>query len=221
YQEQARGELYFPRSYHYELGAAGRGEPSLGMGDVADFAGNYGRKLKQDMRRNYGSFLSFTCRGEMIPNAGSYCEIDPETKVQWGIPTLRFHFKWSEHELNMVRHFQKTTKDLIERLGGTINWGDVPAEEAISKGGEIIHEVGTTRMDDDPGASVLLPTRRGEIPDGQVPGAESHLLPRMRRPVGRSGGETAREKRVDVMNTSFGLMKRERSWCRCWRAFTE
>ncbi|MGH8193757.1 MAG: GMC oxidoreductase, partial [Woeseiaceae bacterium] len=154
YQEQARGELDFPRSYHYELGASGRSEPGVGMGDLANFAGGYGRNLKRDVRRYYGSFMSFTCRGEMIPNADSYCEIDPGTKDQWGIPTLRFHFKWSQHELNMVRHFQKTTKEIIERLGGKIDWGDVTAEAAISKGGEIIHEVGTTRMGDDAETSV-------------------------------------------------------------------
>ena len=113
-----------------------------------------GRKLKEDMRRYYGSFLSFTCRGEMIPNTNSYCEIDPEGKDKWDIPTLRFHFKWSENELRMVEHFQKTTRKIIERLGGKIQWGDVSRQEAVSRGGEIIHEVGTTRMGDKPTTSV-------------------------------------------------------------------
>jgi choline dehydrogenase-like flavoprotein len=147
YKEQAAGKLNFPRGYHYELGATGRGEPDMGMGHLANVAGGYGKKLKQDVRRYYGSTLHFTCRGEMIPNAHSYCEIDPDGKDIWGIPTLRFHFKWSEHELKLVAHFQKTTKDLIERLGGKMQWGgDLTPEQAISKGGQIIHEVGTTRM---------------------------------------------------------------------------
>ena len=154
YKEQARGELDFPRGYHYELGASGRSQPSLGLGSIANFAGGYGRTLKEDMRRYYGSFLSFTCRGEMIPNANSYCEIDPDAKDKWDIPTLRFHYKWSDHELGMVDHFQKTTREIIDRLGGKIQWGDVSREQAISKGGEIIHEVGTARMGDDPGSSV-------------------------------------------------------------------
>ncbi len=184
YREQARGELDFPRGYHYEFGADGRGEPGLSMGSIASFAGGYGRKLKEDMRRYYGSFMSFTCRGEMIPNADSYCEIDPDSKDRWGIPTLRFHFKWSEHELNMVRHFQRTTRELIDRMGGTINWGgDRSPEEAISKGGEIIHEVGTTRMGDDPGTSVT--NQYGQtwdvpnlfITDGGVFASKAHKNP--------------------------------------------
>jgi choline dehydrogenase-like flavoprotein len=106
------------------------------------------------MRRYYGSYLHFTIRGEMIPNADSFCEIDPDSKDRWGIPTLRFHFKWSRHELNMVAHWQKTTRTIIERLGGNIEYGDVPPDDAISRGGEIIHEVGTTRMGSDPATSV-------------------------------------------------------------------
>ena len=155
YEEQARGELGFPRGYHYELGADGRRQPGMDMGNIAGFSGGYGRKLKEDMRRYYGSFMHFVCRGEMIPNERSYCEIDPDGEDRWGIPTLRFHFKWSEHELGMVRHFQQQTRALIDRLGGRIDWGgDLTPEQAISKGGEIIHEVGTTRMGDDPETSV-------------------------------------------------------------------
>lgn len=183
YNEQARGELDFPRGYHYELGASGRRQPSLGLGGVAEFAGGYGRKLKEDMRRYYGSFLSFTCRGEMIPNADSYCEIDPETKDKWGIPTLRFHFKWSENELRMVGHFQDTTREIIERLGGRIQSGDESPQRAISRGGEIIHEVGTARMGDDPDSSVT--SQYGQswdisnlfLADGSVFSTKSHKNP--------------------------------------------
>jgi choline dehydrogenase-like flavoprotein len=157
YREQARGELDFPRGYHYELGAGGRRQPGMGMGDIASFAGSYGSRLKEDMRRYYGSFMSFTCRGEMIPNKDSYCEIDPDSKDRWGIPTLRFHFNWSEHELNMVAHFQQTTREIIERLGGKVTWGEGDPAGRISKGGEIIHEVGTTRMGDRSDSSVTNP----------------------------------------------------------------
>jgi len=183
YKEQARGELDFPRGYHYELGASGRSEPGMGIGGIANFAGSYGKTLKEDMRRYYGSFLSFTCRGEMIPNANSYCEIDPDTKDRWGIPTLRFHYKWSEHELKMVEHFQETTREMIDRLGGIMRSGDKSPEDAISKGGQIIHEVGTARMGNDPDSSVT--NQYGQcwdisnlfIADGSVFSTKSHKNP--------------------------------------------
>ncbi len=183
YREQARGELDFARSYHYELGADGRTTPNMDLGNVADFAGGYGRQLKEDMRRYYGSFLLFVCRGEMIPNENSFCEIDPDGKDRWGIPTLRFHFAWSEQELAMVRHFQRTTRALIDRLGGRIVDGDSEAAEAISTGGQIIHEVGTTRMGNDPETSVT--NQYGQtwdidnlfIADGGVFASKAHKNP--------------------------------------------
>src|SRR5256886_12566135 len=60
--------------------------------------GSYGVKLREDVRRYYGSFVHFDGRGEMIPNEHSYCEIDPSVKDKWGIPVLRFHWRRLEAE---------------------------------------------------------------------------------------------------------------------------
>jgi hypothetical protein len=59
------------------------------------------------VRRYYGSFVHFSGRGEMIPNERSYCEIDPVVKDKWGIPVLRFHWEWSEHETRQAAHFAR------------------------------------------------------------------------------------------------------------------
>ena len=50
---------------------------------LAGMEDGYGASLKEDARRYYGSFsFRFTVRGEMIPNADSYCEIDPRGEGQ-------------------------------------------------------------------------------------------------------------------------------------------
>jgi choline dehydrogenase-like flavoprotein len=117
--------------------------------------GNYGVKFKQDVRRYYGSFVEFDGRGEMIPNEFSFCEIDPSVKDKWGIPVLRFHWQWSEHELGQAAHMQRTFGDIIEAMGGRVQ-GTVQADgaKAIAPGGSIIHEVGGAMMGSDPGKSV-------------------------------------------------------------------
>jgi choline dehydrogenase-like flavoprotein len=97
----------------------------------------------------------------MIPNERSYCEIDPAVVDRWGIPVLRFHWEWSEHELAQVRHMRRTFSGIVEAMGGMVVQrgrtlgGAAPIEEGISIGGEIIHEVGTTRMGTSPRTSVL------------------------------------------------------------------
>ncbi|MFQ6047464.1 MAG: GMC family oxidoreductase N-terminal domain-containing protein, partial [Gemmatimonadales bacterium] len=142
-------ELDFPRGYHIEIWG-GRGMPGYGfMSNIHELqGGGYGTDLKDDYRRYYGSVVGMSGRGEMIPNDDTYCEIDPEVVDQWGIPVLRFHFKWSDHEYNQVRHMQETFRAIIREMGGE-PFGEMPSREqgyGIAPGGRIIHEVGVTRM---------------------------------------------------------------------------
>jgi len=157
YKNQLGGKLGFARGYHVEFGG-GREMPGPGIfgGLERQTKGAYGRKFKEEARRYYGSFMYFDGRGEMIPNEDSYCEIDPTVVDQWGIPVLRFHWKWSEHETKQAAHMVRTFADLITSMGGTVN-GTVETDGAkvIADGGQIIHEVGTCRMGTDPRTSVL------------------------------------------------------------------
>jgi choline dehydrogenase-like flavoprotein len=157
YKAQAAGKLDFPRGYHIEFGG-GRRMP--GFDTLAGIewltGGSYGAKLKEDARRYYGSFVYCSGRGEMIPNEKSYCEIDPAVKDRWGIPVLRFHWQWSEHETRQAAHMQKTFADLIESMGGRIrDRPEADGTKAISAGGSIIHEIGGAIMGDDPQTSVV------------------------------------------------------------------
>jgi len=152
-------KLDFPRGYHIEVWG-GRRMPGFGfMGGIHNYppGGGYGLQLKNDYRRYYGATIGFSGRGEMIPNEDSYCEIDPDVVDQWGIPVLRFHFKWSDHEIRQAKHMQETFRALIEEMGGQV-FAPMPGPEegyGIQPGGRIIHELGVTRMGTDPKTSVV------------------------------------------------------------------
>jgi choline dehydrogenase-like flavoprotein len=151
YKEQLAGKLGFARGYHIEIG----GGPRMpGMGVSLRDGNAYGKKLKEDARRYFGASVGFAGRGEMIPNDDCYCEIDPEKKDRWGIPVLRFYWKWSDHEKKQAVHMQQTFAEIIEALGGKAT-PQLDPEKAIMAGGTIIHEVGTTCMGDKPNNSVL------------------------------------------------------------------
>ena len=203
-------DLNFPRGYHIEVGG-GYGMPGIGsFTGIVNRTEGYGIPMKQAIRADYGTSVGLSGRGEMIPNEQSYCEIDPEIKDRWSIPVLRFHWAWSDHELNQVRHMQKTFRAILESMGGQIATGGGrgrgnalvmgtgaqpgqqtpqtgqagpqtglpnapagqpttapagqragnppapdPTRPPISRGGAIIHEVGTVRMGDDPQTSAL------------------------------------------------------------------
>ena len=147
----------FPRGYHIEFGG-GPGMPVTGTfrGKAEEVEG-YGPRLKQELRRHYGAQIGFAGRGEMIPNDDCYCDIDPEKVDRWGIPVLRFHWKWAEPELKMAEHMLETFQEIIHALGGEINLReDHPGGGAkINAPGSIIHEIGGARMGDDPRTSVV------------------------------------------------------------------
>ncbi len=151
--------LDFARGYHIEpWGGFGQPDADFGRGIHAyPPGGGFGPRLKQDYRDWYGAMIGFSGRGEMIPNEESYCEIDPEVRDRYGIPVLRFHWKWSDQEIRQVRHMQETFRGLLEEMGGRA-FGPMPGPEAgygIEPGGKIIHEVGGVRMGSDPSRSAL------------------------------------------------------------------
>ena len=146
-------ELGFPRGYHIEINGGYR-MPGVGSLTGVARASGYGADIKARARREYGTTVSFQGRGEMIPNHFSYCEIDPTRVDRWGIPVLRFHFKWSDYEVDQARHMAETFRALIT-TGGVAGSPSSRDASGISVGGSIIHEVGTVRMGDDPNRSAL------------------------------------------------------------------
>lgn len=157
-------DLDFARGYHIEVWG-GLGAPSYGFGFNPNAlnrffglrVGGYGDHLRQDVKKYYGSLVGMSGRGESISRYDNYCEIDPNKTDQWGIPVLRFHYKWSDEELKQARHMHDTFEEIITNMGGIPLW-DKPGKDknyGLHTPGRIIHEVGTTRMGDDPRKSVV------------------------------------------------------------------
>ncbi|RAV28149.1 GMC family oxidoreductase [Sinomicrobium soli] len=162
--------LGFTRGYHIEYWG-GMGMPAYGFGFnleqlnglVPDKDGNkkkaggYGLDFKNDLRRFYGSTFGMAGRGESIPRKENYCEIDHDVVDKYGIPVLRFNYKWSDEERKQARHMHDTFEEVIHAMGG-IALGERPdasTDYGLENPGRIIHEVGTTRMGDDPKTSVV------------------------------------------------------------------
>jgi choline dehydrogenase-like flavoprotein len=153
--------LGFPRGYHIELGG-GFGMPGYGFGaGIHNYpqsrGGGYGAELKAEYRKYYGAFVGFSGRGEQVPTDDCYCEIDPGVVDKYGIPVLRFHHKWSDHERRQAKHMQETFRSIIEAMGGTptSEMPDAEDDNGLAVGGLIIHEAGAVRMGDNPKTSAL------------------------------------------------------------------
>jgi len=155
--EQKSGRLDFPTGYKITVSSrrampgmtVASGFDALEGGDIG-----YGSKFKADARRYYGSFFGLSTRGQMIPNDDCFCEIDPTAKDQWGIPALRFHWKWGDYEHRQVAHQQQAMAALIEEMGGRLR-GSSASPRTINEAGRAVHEVGGAMMGSNPATSVL------------------------------------------------------------------
>ncbi|TCD02443.1 GMC family oxidoreductase [Pedobacter psychroterrae] len=163
-------KLDFPRGYHIEYGG-GMHMPGYGFGWGIDNlngtvpgrdgkpkeAGGYGATLKDDYRRFYGTAIGMAGRGTAIARETNYCEIDPTVVDKFGIPVLRFHYKWAPEEVKQAKHMQDTFQEIMHSMGAVITSG-IPGPESsygLEAPGKIIHEVGTVRMGADPKKSAL------------------------------------------------------------------
>ncbi|TBA11998.1 GMC oxidoreductase [Rhizobium ruizarguesonis] len=142
YEEQKNRKLDFPRGYHIEP-RGGRRMPTMGVARyVADTDLTYGSDLRDLIQRRYGTYVFLTGEGEMIPNDHCYCELDPDVTDRWGIPVLRFHWRWGEPEILQGQHMLATFNQVFAALGGTTTPGSI----TMPPGGSSVHEVGGARM---------------------------------------------------------------------------
>jgi choline dehydrogenase-like flavoprotein len=162
-------KLNFPRGYHIEYGG-GLHMPGYGFADgIQDKnglvagkngkmkeAGGFGVDLKDDYRRFFGASFGMAGRGTAIAREDNYCEIDPDVVDKFGIPVLRFHYKWANEEIQQAKHMQDTFQEIMHNMGAFYGPPEGPETMyGLAKPGEIIHEVGTVRMGDDPKKSAL------------------------------------------------------------------
>jgi len=163
-------KLDFPRGYHIEYGGGmhmpaygfGKGIQNLnglvpGRDGQLKEAGGFGASLKDDYRRFYGTQVGMAGRGTAIAREDNYCEIDPDVVDKYGIPVLKFHYKWTDAEIKQAKHMQETFQSIMHAMGGIIT-SKIPGPDTnygLEAPGRIIHEVGTVRMGDDPKKSAL------------------------------------------------------------------
>ena len=138
-------DVDFIRGYGYQ-GSASRPGWGRALGDTG-----FGADLKDSLRKPGPWRMGMTAFGEILPREDNYCELDPDTKDQWGIPALRFNVSLGENEARMREDMATQAAEMLEAAGGK----NVTTYDANYRPGEGIHEMGTARMGRDPETSVL------------------------------------------------------------------
>jgi len=135
----------FVRGYGFEGGAGHSIFPS------GTEAPGFGAAFKQRVRDHSGAFIGLGGFGEVLARYENYVDLDPQMQDAWGIPSLRFHYQFSDNEKKMCEDMATTAKEMLEAAGIEI----IGVDKNILTEGWSIHELGTARMGTDPKTSVL------------------------------------------------------------------
>lgn len=136
----------FIRGYGFEGDSGARMFPSGALSTLG-----FGSAYKKSVRDYAGAYISMGGFGEVLPRYENYVDIDPNLKDKWGIPVLRFHYKFGDNEKKMAADMTQTAREMFEAAGIEV----VDVDREVRTEGWSIHELGTARMGADSKTSVL------------------------------------------------------------------
>jgi choline dehydrogenase-like flavoprotein len=136
----------FIRGYGFEGGSGTQMMP----GNAFETPG-FGAGYKKAVREYAGAFIEMGAFGEVLARYENHVDLDPEVKDKWGVPAIRFHYKFGDNEKKMAKDMAATAQEMFEAAGIEI----VGVNREVLTEGWSIHELGTARMGNDPKTSVL------------------------------------------------------------------
>jgi choline dehydrogenase-like flavoprotein len=136
----------FIRGYGFE-GGSGTG---MFPGNAMSTPG-FGSGYKKTVRDYAGAFIQMGGFGEVLPRYENAVDIDPDVKDRWGVPVLRFSYKFGDNEKKMAKDMADTAREMFEAANIEV----LGVDRGILTEGWSIHELGTARMGVDPKTSVL------------------------------------------------------------------
>lgn len=136
----------FIRGYGFEGSSGTEMFPGEAIGQPG-----FGSGYKKKVRDYAGAYISMGAFGEVLSRYENQVELDPVSKDRWGIPVLRFNYKFGDNEKKMCADMAEAAQEMFEAAGIEI----ISVDREILTEGWSIHELGTARMGNDPKTSVL------------------------------------------------------------------
>jgi len=136
----------FLRGYGFE----GQGGSTM-FPDHATGTTGFGKAFKKQVRDYGGAYIEMGGFGEVLARYENQVDLDPLRKDKWGIPVLRFNYKFGDNEKKMCEDMAASAQEMFETAGFEI----LEVRREILTEGWSIHELGTARMGADKKTSVL------------------------------------------------------------------
>jgi len=138
----------FIRGYHFQGGGGCAEYPGM-----AHQIPGYGKAFKSSVRKYYPAMISLGGFGEVLPRKENRITLDPDVTDAWGIPVIRFDYKFGDNEMKMATDMAQTIEEMLTAAGAE----SIEIVKEPLPPGWSIHEIGTARMGKDPRDAVTDP----------------------------------------------------------------
>jgi choline dehydrogenase-like flavoprotein len=145
---ETSAERGFVRGYMMEA-VRGAGPALTALSGAEAGTVPFGPDHHQAMRRRFGHAAGFVVLCEDLPEEHNRVTLDPDLTDAHGIPAPRIEYRLSDNTLRMLDHAVARTSEVLRAAGAV----EVSATAPLAGGGW--HLMGTARMGDDPGRSVV------------------------------------------------------------------
>jgi choline dehydrogenase-like flavoprotein len=135
----------FIRGYGFQGGSGSVEYPSH-----AHATAGLGSAFKKTIRANQPARIQIDGFGEVLARKENQVTLDPAVKDTWGIPVLRFDYRFGDNDLKMAKDMADTAEEMLKAVGAE----DITINREVLTEGWSIHELGTARMGADAKTSV-------------------------------------------------------------------
>ncbi len=141
----------FIRGYHFQGGGGASEFPG-----VAHELPGFGKSFKSNVRKYYPAAFALGGFGEVLPRRENRVRLDDEVTDAWGIPALRFEYRFGDNEMKMAKDMADSLEEMLTLAGAE----NIRINREPTPPGWSIHEIGTARMGADPKTSYTDPNCR-------------------------------------------------------------
>jgi choline dehydrogenase-like flavoprotein len=141
---------------------------------IAASSGNWGARLADEVRQSFGHQISVEAAIEQLPNPKNTVSLDPQLRDHFGNPAPRITYSFGTYEKQALAKAAELGREILSAVGATHirkDESDDPKDHGFAG-----HPMGTARMGNDPGTSVVDRNLRAhEVPNLFVVGASSFV----------------------------------------------
>jgi gluconate 2-dehydrogenase alpha chain len=124
------------------------------VGSLAGSGSEWGQEWKDNLRRNWDSYVGIGIQGESLPYEDQFLDLDPTYKDAYGFPLLRITYDFHQNDYNLYRYLAARCKEIMEQMKPTRIFFTPELEPYNVHSYQSTHCTGGAIMGSDPGSSV-------------------------------------------------------------------